>query len=51
MHRYYKCTRCGVTTRIIALIDDAGVIERILKPLHAGKSKIRPDDVRGGFNA
>ena len=28
-----KCTRCGATMRIIALIDDAGVIERILKHL------------------
>jgi hypothetical protein len=28
-----KCTRCGATMRIIALVDDAGVIERILKHL------------------
>ena len=28
-----KCTRCGATMHIIALIDDAGVIERILKHL------------------
>jgi hypothetical protein len=28
-----KCTRCGATLRIIAGIDDAGVIERILKHL------------------
>jgi hypothetical protein len=28
-----KCTRCGATMRIVALIDDAGVIERILKHL------------------
>jgi len=28
-----KCTRCGTTMRIIALIDDAGVIERILRHL------------------
>ena len=28
-----KCTRCGGAMRIIALIDDTGVIERILKHL------------------
>ena len=28
-----KCTHCGATMRIIALIDDVGVIERILKHL------------------
>ena len=30
-----KCTRCGTIMRIIALIDDAGVVERILKHLDA----------------
>ena len=28
-----KCTRCGATMRIIAVIDDAGVVERIRKHL------------------
>ena len=28
-----ECTHCGATMRIVALIDDAGVIERILKHL------------------
>ena len=27
-------SHCGATLRIIALIDDAGVIERILSPLY-----------------
>ena len=28
-----ECTRCGATMRVIALIDDADVIERILRHL------------------
>jgi hypothetical protein len=30
-----ECANCGATMRVIALIDDAGVIERILKHLDA----------------
>lgn len=32
-----KCTRCGTTMRIIALIDEVDVIERILKHLRVWK--------------
>ena len=30
-----ECANCGATMRVIALIDDAGVLERILKHLDA----------------
>ena len=42
-----KCTRCGATMHIIALIEGAGVIERILKHLAVWDPPPRTIDCAG----